>query len=987
MKKTIVLILSGLGILILLAVVAAGILLNLDPNRYKDFVAEKVSQQLGRTFEIKGDLKTGYYPWLHLEMSGVFLENAPKFDEVPMVAADHVTFRVKTLPLLRKQIEMDTIVLEGVHVNLAKDKAGVSNWEGLGAPADARKPDKPSAPSPSSEKGFDLKNLAVFLNGGVRIQDVAVTFDDQSTGKKYTVSDLNLSTGKVVPDNPVDWALTFNAAGTSPEISGNAALKGAVVFDLTSDQYQIDPLTFQAQLAGPSLGKSPADLDLACRLELDLPQDTVSVKNLQASGLGTDITGNILLGSLGSAMPRVDMDLDVTGKDLALLFKVIEGGSLTAHLAGLPDRSFNLKTRILADMAQGTVEVPEVRVNMLGASINGDVRAERIQTKTPSVKGNITAGGPDLPTLIQVAGKVAGASSRLSEIGSQLARTGQKKFHANMAVDMDLSQGRMQVPNLDIAALGISLKGNVEARGLASSDANLSGEMVLEGRDLSRLLHALNQPALGDLLDTVTGQVRFDGNDQNLKLDPLKVQLGLSGKKMSGAPAIVTLEMPVQWQMTQQRLELPSFLLSGLDLSVSGSLTAQNIQTSPEYSGHLSVARFNLRQLAKKLAIPLPETTDVKVYEKVGFETRFDGSATDIRLVGLSGVLDDTQMNGSLSVTDFANPDITVELAVDQINVDRYLPPGSPDAQGKKQTSKPVTPETVAAGAGTQIPVALLRKLKLNAALAVDDLVVSGASLSQVRAKLTAKDGIIDAAPLAANLYNGVYDGKVTLNATGDIPQLSVNSSLKGIEVEPLLEDMTDRAMLRGTGDVTAALTTRGTAVDAMKQQLNGNMSFSFKNGAFKGFNVGKFLRSLKSVRDTRTFSVSEEEETDFTEISGNPVVTNGVVVLDDLSGKSPALRISGTGTVVDIIRETIDYKAVFTVVETSRGQAGKELNELAGLPIPIYIKGPLKNPAIQPDIKGVITSIFTGTSSESVEQLKQSVEKEIGRFLKKFSE
>lgn len=132
MKKIILLILSGLGILILLAVVAAGILLNLDPNRYKDYVAEKVSQELGRTFEIKGDLKTGYYPWLHLEMSGVFLENAPEFDDVPMVAADHVTVRVKTLPLLRKQIEMDTIVLEGVHVNLAKDKAGASNWEGLG---------------------------------------------------------------------------------------------------------------------------------------------------------------------------------------------------------------------------------------------------------------------------------------------------------------------------------------------------------------------------------------------------------------------------------------------------------------------------------------------------------------------------------------------------------------------------------------------------------------------------------------------------------------------------------------------------------------------------------------------------------------------------------------------------------------------------------------------------------------------------------------
>jgi AsmA protein len=89
----------------------------------------------------------------------------------------------------------------------------------------------------------------------------------------------------------------------------------------------------------------------------------------------------------------------------------------------------------------------------------------------------------------------------------------------------------------------------------------------------------------------------------------------------------------------------------------------------------------------------------------------------------------------------------------------------------------------------------------------------------------------------------------------------------------------------------------------------------------------------------------------------------------------------------VDIVKETIDYKAVITVVETSKGQAGKELTELAGLPIPIYVRGPLTDPAIQPDIKGVITSILTGTSPETVEKLRQGVEKEMGRFLKKLTE
>ncbi|WP_024334177.1 AsmA family protein [Desulfotignum balticum] len=897
MKKVFLLTLSGLGILILVAVAGAVIVLNLDPNRYKDYVAKKVSQQVGRTFEIQGDLRVKYYPWLHLEMSKIFLENAPGFGDGPMLTADYAMVRVKTLPLLKKQIEMDTLVLEGAQVHLARNQAGMANWKTQGGSPDKTKPHKPSAAS--SKKKIDLKNLAVLLNGGVRIQDARFSFDDRSTGKKYTLTDLNLTTGKVVPGAPVDWQLTFNGTGTSPKISGNAGLEGTLVFDLGSGQYQIDPMIFQARLAGPILGKKPADLDLACRVEMDLPQDTVSVKNLTASGLGTDVTGTIVLGNMGAVIPRIDLALDIAGKDLALLMQIIEGGPLAAHLA----------------------------------------------------------------------------------------RTGEKAFHVNMDMDMDLSQGRVLVPALDIAALGITLKGNVAARDLGTRRAEMEGKMVLEGRHLNRLLHALDQPVPGDFLDTVAGQVRFNGKQGNLTLDPLQIRLGLDGKKISNGPFSVTLDAPVHWQMNQQRLEVPAFSLSGMDLAVSGGITVEKIQTDPVYTGTLSAAPFNLRQLMKTLGLSLPATADARVFEKVGLKTRFTGSTNDLQLTGLSGVVDDSHLKGSFGVTDFSDPDITMDLAVDRIDVDPYLPKAPKQAKGKKHRSVPVTPETVAAGAATRMPVAQLRNLKINAALAIENLVVSGASLSRVQAKLTAKDGVIHAAPLSAALYNGVYHGSMMLDAAEDIPLITINSSLKGIEVAPLLDDMTEKAMIRGTGDITAALTTRGATVSAMKQHLNGNLSFLFKNGAVIGFNVGKFLRSLKSLRDTRTFSVSEAEETDFTELAGNPVVTNGVVVLDDLSGKSPALRVSGTGTVVDIVKETIDYRAMVTVVETSRGQAGSELAELAGIPVPIYIRGPLADPAIQPDIKGVITSILTGTSPEAVEQLKQSVEKELGRFLKKLTD
>jgi AsmA protein len=84
MKKSILFVLSGLGVLILLGVVAIVIVLNLDPNRYKAYLTDKISQQMGRSFEIQEDLRIDYFPWLAVEASGIFLANAPGFDDEPL---------------------------------------------------------------------------------------------------------------------------------------------------------------------------------------------------------------------------------------------------------------------------------------------------------------------------------------------------------------------------------------------------------------------------------------------------------------------------------------------------------------------------------------------------------------------------------------------------------------------------------------------------------------------------------------------------------------------------------------------------------------------------------------------------------------------------------------------------------------------------------------------------------------------------------------
>jgi AsmA protein len=386
----------------------------------------------------------------------------------------------------------------------------------------------------------------------------------------------------------------------------------------------------------------------------------------------------------------------------------------------------------------------------------------------------------------------------------------------------------------------------------------------------------------------------------------------------------------------------------------------------PKVNGDLRVAPFDLRELMKQLNRRPPVTADKNVFRKVAVQTTFVGRTDHVSFTDLDILLDDTRMKGNLIIADFSAPDIRFGIGMDTLNMDRYLP-----AKEQNKTVKTAPPKT-AKGATTTLPVQTLRSLKTRGDLAVGKLTVNHAKLSNVRLNVNARDGKIKIDPLTADLYQGSHDGHITLDATGKLPNLKINSSLLAVQVEPLLNDITGKAKLRGKGNFQATLMSTGSDIRTMKETLNGQMRFVFRDGAVKGFNVGKFLRQLKQFRQSLSFKVSEQEETDFAELKGSPTVTDGVVVLNDLEGKSPGLRIQGQGVVADLTKDTINYTASVTVVDTSKGQSGRELAELNGFTLPIKIHGTLKGPKIDPDISAIVTSRAT-------KELEKQILKKLG--------
>jgi AsmA protein len=212
--------------------------------------------------------------------------------------------------------------------------------------------------------------------------------------------------------------------------------------------------------------------------------------------------------------------------------------------------------------------------------------------------------------------------------------------------------------------------------------------------------------------------------------------------------------------------------------------------------------------------------------------------------------------------------------------------------------------------------------------------------------------------------------------------QYAVQQKLTGVSIGPLLRDVANKDVLEGKGNVTLDVTTNGTLVSELKRALNGSARMELRDGAIKGIDLAGAVRSVKAKfggQDAEG-SASQKEKTDFSELSASFVIKNGVAHNEDLSLKSPFLRVTGAGD-VDIAADSVNYVVKTGVVSSMSGQGGKELGELKGLTIPVRVSGPFD--ALKYKVE--FSQMISGASKEALketarEALKDTVKKQLDK-------
>lgn len=526
-------------------------------------------------------------------------------------------------------------------------------------------------------------------------------------------------------------------------------------------------------------------------------------------------------------------------------------------------------------------------------------------------------------------------------------------------LQQQLAQGQEQKPQQPEAAPEEAAAGPVVVESLGGVEIN-NAQLLYEDRQAQQryLLSPLNlqvralelgapMPVQGswvlqsadapEVAGKLSSEVIYQPESQQLSVRDLALELIARGEQIPGGELPLTLEGALQADLAKSVYEVPALAVQVAGVAAKATLQARQQGEAMSASGTLSVPGFSPRQLMQRLQIEPPQMADAQALTQLSAQAQFRYADGGVSIPELTLQLDESTLKGNATVSAFSPLVADFRLAIDRLNLDRYLPAPTQETAGQAPAPAPAP---TGGEQQSELPLEMLRKLNLDGVLTIGQLLAKGMTVNDFKAELHAKNGQIRLDPMTAQLYQGQYKGAVQLDATGQQPRLVVDQRIDSVQAGPLLQDLMGDARVLGKGDLVLQADMTGAGVQQWREGMDGKASFKFSDGAVAGVNLAALIREAQARLTNQTAAAdAETPTTDFSVLGGSLTINDGVVSNNDLSLMSPLMRVTGEGK-VNLATRDIAYLLTVNLVKTLEGQGGKELAELSKVPIPIRITG-----------------------------------------------
>ncbi len=473
-----------------------------------------------------------------------------------------------------------------------------------------------------------------------------------------------------------------------------------------------------------------------------------------------------------------------------------------------------------------------------------------------------------------------------------------------------------------------------------------------------------------------------DQTGTNVKISPFNLT---TGELVDGKPTDVKLDlklnnadplMVADLKITAQAImdsKAQTLKLNGLDIDLHSTGDsfpngAMDLDLTSNVSGNFATQKYAMQDTK----INIEGTGDAFPEGKidVSMQTNIDADIANeaLSLSSLVVSMLDTQLTGNASVKSFSKPNVKFSLASELLDLDKLLPTSS--AEEKADSAPADENEPI------ELPTKSLRDMRVNGDIAVGKLIVSGMTMTNVKATVTAQGGLLQVTPMSMNLYDGSMKGKASVDVRGDIPKYALATDIANVAIDKLSIDFLGekQAYIRGVSNLSLNIHTTGNSVAQLKQALGGKVNLKATDGALRDAKLAANVEKAAALLKRRDAKPSGEELV-FDELFGSYNIAKGIATNKDLTFASQVVNAKGEGT-VDIGKSETDYKIAIGLSDDS-----------SNCGVPVKIKGPFENPSYGLDTEALLKCTSSEKIAEKKEELKEEFEEKKEEKLKDLEE
>jgi AsmA protein len=529
-----------------------------------------------------------------------------------------------------------------------------------------------------------------------------------------------------------------------------------------------------------------------------------------------------------------------------------------------------------------------------------------------------------------------------------------------------IQPARLDIDSLTVNNARVEYNDERSGKQFSAESIQLSTGPVHDATNIPVKLTAFlgsNQPVLR-VRTELNGELRYERALQRYQFEDMKLTGEASGEPLQGK----TMTFAAQGQLLVDKAanvaEWTGLKISANQLRALGELKVNDLDKTPQISGGLSIAQFDLAKFVDNIGQKLPAMAEGSL-SKVELASRVKGTPTSIALEDLNLKLDDGTFTGRIAVDDFAKQSLRVQLKGDRFNVDRYLPPKSAEANSAAVARKAEvksSEDTATAGPATSplppaptkgawsteklLPVERLSKLDIDADLSFGQLILDKLPIQNAALKASGQGGLLKLENLRGDLYNGSFEANGNLDVRQPVPLLSMQTRINKVPVERILESQGQTPPVKGLVTLNSNLTGSGNSQKTLIDSLNGTASFVINDGVLLNANLEQQLCQGIATLNRKTLDgPSRGKDTPFEELKGNLTVRNGVASNPDLKARIPGLTVKGNGD-VDLRVLGMDYR-VGIIIEGDKSDMPDpacEVNQrYVGIEWPLRCRGPLE--------------------------------------------